>query len=226
VKECSGQRGKSPVTNNTINIFTITKDDLTPTEMKYTFLILLFTVIFQVNLKSQNLLKLSAEVISAANDLQNSLSDLQKMKNAIKDIEEKKAPNISQNEWGELANKYRKAGQVIDKAPLPTEFDSKEFAVSLDDMKNCKLKERNLKKMDGYLIELKEGQERGRESIIKLNKIAAKIKVSKELLRYCIDVHEKLILLPIFGQKFAWDWVELEIDVTDALNVFEESIKN
>jgi hypothetical protein len=147
------------------------------------------------------------------------------MKKVIKDIEENKTPNIPKNDWGELANKYRMAAQTIDKAPLSTEFDSKEYAVSLDEMKNCKLKQQSLEKMNGYLKELKDGQERGKESIIKLNQIVAKIKISREVLRYCIDVHQKLMQVPIFGQKFALDWLELEIDVTDALNIFEQAIQ-
>jgi hypothetical protein len=181
---------------------------------------------FLIHSEAQDLLKLSAEVLSAADDLDNSLDNLEKMRNAIKDIENHKTPNIAQNEWGELANQYRKAAQTIDAAPLPTEFDSEKYIVSLNDMMDCQLKEQNVKKMEAYLQELKGGQERGRESIIKLNEIDRKIKISKEVLKYCIDVHEKLSQTPIFGQKFLFDWLELDTDVTDALNTFETSIRD
>ncbi|MBX2920959.1 MAG: hypothetical protein KF746_02115 [Chitinophagaceae bacterium] len=50
-------------------------------------------------------MKLTTEVISAALELENSLSDLEKLQKAIKDIEDGKTPIIAQNEWSDLAYK-------------------------------------------------------------------------------------------------------------------------
>lgn len=156
---------------------------------------IVFILLFIQNIKAQDLqdlFKLSSEILSASIDLNNSLNDLHQMKIAISDIESGKTPNISNNEWSDLAYKYRKAAQEIEKVPLPTTFNEKQFAVTLEELQNCKSKNENLSKMNAYLIELKAAQERGRQSIIKNNEISKDIKVSRELLRYCIDIHEKL----------------------------------
>jgi len=181
---------------------------------------------FQRSKAQGELLKLTSEVLSASDDLKGSMEKLQGLKDALEDIKDKKTPKFTDNEWNDLASTYREAAQEIEKAPLTTDFDKKKYAVSIDELKNCDLKEQTLRKLNDYLQELKNAQERGKQSIITTNGVSAKIKISRELLRYCIDVHEKLGQLPIFGEKFLWDWIALQTDVTDALNIFEEAIKN
>ena len=156
--------------------------------MKHLFFVVYLFLFVSTDLRSQETLKLASEIYNAVDELNNSMEDLGKMKNAIKDIEDKKAPNISDNEWSELASKFRTAADEMKKTPLPTDFDKNKYAVSIDELKNCKLKDVTLKKLNGYLQELRDAQDRGQQSITLFNSVSRKIKISREVLRYCINV--------------------------------------
>ncbi|MBX2920958.1 MAG: hypothetical protein KF746_02110 [Chitinophagaceae bacterium] len=65
------------------------------------------------------------------------------------------------------------------------------------------MKKANLKKMNSFLLELIDAQESGKKSITTLEELQEDIKTSRKVLKICIETHEKLSAVPIFGQKFA-----------------------
>ena len=174
--------------------------------------------------RAQEWLKLSSEIYTAVDELKESLEDMEKMQDALNDIKEHKTPTIAANEWSNLAEEYEKAAKEMRNAPLPVSFDSKPYAISLKDLQNCSLKDVNLKKLNDYLSELVRASQRGFEALTVLDNTKADVKISREMLAYCIDVHEQLGKAPIFGIKFQWDWVELNVHVSKALGEFETAI--
>jgi hypothetical protein len=173
-----------------------------------------------------DLLKLGAQVYDGISKASEALSDLRSVEQVVKDIEEGKTPSVSENRWAKLASNYRSVAKQIKEASLPTDFDQTKYKVSVDELKNCATREASLIKLQGFLKELKEGQVRGKAAMTDLERGLSEADKAHEALRYLIEVHKKLVNVPIYGSIFTWDWFELETEVSASLADLTTSLKS
>jgi hypothetical protein len=191
---------------------------------KLFFLVPLFFIV--CTLSAQNLLKLSAEVYTSYNEMEGAYENFDKMRSVVKDIENGGKPNIASygSDWSKLANNYKKAAQTIKAAPLVTDFDSKPYAVSLEELTNCYLKEQNFNKLRGFKKELDDAVVRGQNELKKIADYKILITKTYEALKYLIDINVKLSSVPIFNEIFQWNWFDLEMGVRPALGELSTAV--
>lgn len=164
-----------------------------------------------------NLLKLSTQVYDAIKKGKDGLEELKKVEGVVKDIEAGRTPSVTSNQWADLAKKYREAAKQIREAPLPTAFDKSKYAFSLDEFRNCDTREAGLAKARGYLNELRDARTRGEQASAALDSALSEAGTARAALKYLIEVHEKLVNVPVYGSIFQWDWFELNTDVSASL---------
>lgn len=195
--------------------------------MKLYMLVLFFMSSFIGQVRSQGseeMLDLSKEVYDAYNDLVESIDHLNTVHGALADIAQNKAPVLANNNWSKLAESYRITAEKLKEAPLPTAFEKVKYAVSMNDLQNCSLKESNLHKMQGYLQELRDAQIRAIKSMTELDDFKTKIKISKDLLSSCSTFYQKLAGVPLLGETFQWNWLELDTDVSESLAILKNVV--
>lgn len=184
---------------------------------------------------AQNMLKLASEVYQAQQELNDAYETVNKVQLIVKDIEAGKTPNIASygSDWSVLANGYKNAAARLRKAPLVTDFDQSKYALSLAELQNCHLRDQNFGKLRGYNTELQQGLQRGQAELAKLQTSKDLISKTQAALRYLIDVNGKLMGVPVYGQIFQWNWVDLELgvrpalsDLSSAVNEQEKKLKN
>lgn len=172
-----------------------------------------------------NLLKLGIKVYSAIKKAKSSLGELKKVEEVVKDIEAGRTPSVTSNQWADLAQKYRNAAKELKEAPLPTDFDKSKYAFTLEQLRNCDTREESLTKARGYLKELQDARARGQQAVKDLDESLSEADVARAALKYLIEVHEKLIDVPIYGSIFQWDWFELNTDVSASLGDLTSALK-
>lgn len=170
------------------------------------------------------LLKLAADVYGAVDKARDAVADIQTVESVVKDIEAGKKPSVLENRWAAVASRYREAAEKLKSAPLPTEFDKSKYAFSLAELQSCDTRAAAISKAKGMLAELTDAQKRGAASLAALDAGASHAKASREALKYLIDVHAKLVSVPIYGEIFKWDWFALETDVSASLGTFESAV--
>jgi hypothetical protein len=191
---------------------------------------LLVTILLFLNLPIRadvdpNLLKLGVKVYAAIKKVKGGVADLKKVEEVVKEIEAGRTPSVTSNQWADLAKKYKDAAKEIKDSPLPTDFDRSKYAVSLEQLTNCDTREEGLTKIKGYLKELQEARTRGEKAVADLDDSLSDAERSRVALKYLIDVHEKLINVPIYGSIFQWDWFELNTDVSASLGDLTSALK-
>jgi hypothetical protein len=191
-------------------------------------LLLMISLCFHLPINADvdpNLLKLGVKVYEATKKAKDSLGEMKKVEGVVKDIEAGRTPSVTSNQWADLAQKYREAAKELKEAPLPTEFDKSKYAFSLDEFRNCDTREGSLTKARGYLKELQDARQRGQQGVAALDESLSDADAARDALKYLIDVHEKLITVPIYGSIFQWDWFELNTDVSASLGDLTSALK-
>jgi hypothetical protein len=189
------------------------------------FLVLSLGINLIAKAQVDHLLKLSVKVYDAIKKGKDGLGDIKKVEEVVKDIEAGRTPSVTSNQWTDLAKKYREAAKQVREAPLPTEFDKSKYAFSFDDFKNCDTRESGLAKARGYLKELQDARQRGGQALTDLDNSLSEADAARAALKYLIDVHEKLVSVPIYGSIFQWDWFELNTDVSASLGDLTSALK-
>lgn len=172
-----------------------------------------------------NLLKLGVKVYAAIEKAKGGVADLKKVEEVVKEIEAGRTPSVTSNQWTNLAKKYKDAAKEIKDSPLPTDFDRSKYAFTLEQLTNCDTREESLTKAKGYLKELQEARSRGEKAVADLDDSLSDAERSRITLKYLIDVHEKLINVPVYGSIFQWDWFELNTDVSASLGDLTSALK-
>jgi hypothetical protein len=175
---------------------------------------------------SQQILKISAEVYKAFDELKVGYDDLNKVQTIVKEIEIGGHPDVASygSDWSALANSFRKAANTIRNAPSVTDFDPSPYTLSIDELGNCYNKEQNFDKLRSYREALEDASKRGSEEIERFENQKLLIAKTREALKYLIDVNAKLISVPIYGEIFQWNWFDLEVGVRPALGDFSTAV--
>ena len=170
------------------------------------------------------LLKMSAEAGNALKTADDAFSDLNSVLHMVQDIENKRKPNVTESRWTELATEYQQAAATLSQAPLPTDFNREKYRFSIDELNYCDTDDQSLAKATGYLSELRGALPRGQDEVGKLDLRLNRIAAARQALTYLISVHDKLITVPIYGEIFKWDWLELNTEVSDSLNTLQAAV--
>jgi len=173
-----------------------------------------------------NLLALSVKVYESIEEARKALGEIEAVQAVVQDIEAGKTPSVTQNQWTGLGDDYKALAKKIREAPLPTDFDKEKYTVSLSDLKSCSTREASINKLRGFLQELKDARKRGDAGLIQLGASLSEADKARVALKYLIDVHEKLASIPVYGSIFAWDWFELNTDVSASLSDLTSALKS
>ena len=173
-----------------------------------------------------NLLNLGIEALKSIKEAKDAYGNIEDVRKVVKDIEDGKTPSVTENKWSDLANKYKVAAEHLRNASLSTEFDKSKYSFSFDELKNCDTRQASLTKAKGYLKELKDALERGKTSQADLDLAQKDVDSAKQALKYLIDVHEKLMNVPIYGEIFQWDWFELNTSVSKSLGELQSALSS
>ncbi len=168
---------------------------------------------------------LAAKAITALNDAKSAYDDLNAVTEVVKTIEQGKQLTVKDNKWSDLATKYRVAAKALAEAPLPTDFDSTKYVFSLAQLQNCDTRGASLQKASAYLTELKAASDRGKTAMQRTDAMLVQATQAQATLRYLIEVHAKLIAVPIYGEIFKWDWLALQTDVSASLGQLSSATK-
>jgi hypothetical protein len=171
------------------------------------------------------LMNLAAELLKAASDAKQASDDLAAVKEVVEKIEAGKPPGVSGNPWAGLAESYRKATEGVVKAPLPA-VDSSSYAFSAAELISCRSRAASLAKGEAFAKELAAASKRGTDSIARLDGWLDQVSKAEAALKYLIDVHTKLIKVPIYGSIFTWDWFELNTNVSQSLASLRSALSN
>jgi hypothetical protein len=191
--------------------------------MKCKYIIIVLIVLSVTNACAQDALKIATEVYQSIDQLKSAYDDIDKVKHVVSDIEHGKAPTVKDNKWANLADKYIAATKELESAPLPTDFDKSKYEISATGL-DCSGLPDLVKKAYGYLDALKQAKQRGDDAIVKLNAASVLADSASSALIYLISVHEKLMKVPIYGEIFQWDWLELNTSVSHSLGDFRSAL--
>lgn len=178
---------------------------------------------FTVGTSGAQSLELVGKLASALTEAKDAFENLTVLRAAAADALAGK--NVSTGgDWSALADQYDRAAQLAREAPLPSQFQSRNI-VSVADLANCSTRSNTIEKLRAYRDELASARGQGSASVARLDESLSEISRAQEALAYLIDVHGKLSTLPIYGQRFAFDWVDLEARVRPALNGLEGDLR-
>lgn len=168
--------------------------------------------------------KLVIGIAKSLNKVKGGIEKIQQVKSLVQEIEMGKNPSVRDNPWASLAEDYKSIAEELETAPLPTDFDAKQYAVSLDDFRRCSTRPRSLQKLEGYLSELRDAVARGESALADIQEFESEATKARVALHYLIRVHDKLVNVPIYGEIFQWNWFELNNSVLGKLNRVDSAI--
>lgn len=171
-----------------------------------------------------DLLRLSGQTLAAMQEAHGALSDLQSVREIVRAIEEDRAPSTTVNQWADLAERYRHAATQLASSPMPTDFDPAPYRVSVAQLANCDTRDASLVRLRGYATQMNDALRRGQDSLADLERASADLIVARRVLGELIDVHSRLAAVPIYGQIFQWDWLELNTNVSASLAALESAV--
>ena len=163
---------------------------------------------------AQNL-ELSAKLVSAIHEADDAFDTLDTLHTAALDALAGKRVSAGTN-WSRLADLYSKAALDTSNVGLPSEMVISE-PVAASDFASCPSRRSAVAKANSFVYQLTNARSIGQQSIVSLNAQLDKVANAKKALAYLIDVHAKLIQVPVYGDLFIMNWVDLNSSVTDAL---------
>jgi hypothetical protein len=174
---------------------------------------------------AQTPLTLAGPTLSALKEAKGSLETLINLKIAATDALAGKTPSIG-GDWSKLADSYDKASADAKAAPVPSALTSSNNVVSLAELMNCSTRQSAITKLYGYQTDLRNTQVRGQDGVKQLDGQLADIVTARAALTYLISVHQQLAAVPVYGDKFALDWLDLNTRVSRSLSDLESALKN
>jgi hypothetical protein len=169
-------------------------------------------------------LELGGKLLEALNEAHDAFESLTTLHQAAQDALSGRSVSAG-SDWSTLADRYDHAAQTARSAPLPSDFQSKNI-VSVSDFMDCSKRTDSMDKLRGYLGDLQTARDQGNVSLSNLDQRLTEIPPAQKALTYLINVHQQLVSIPVYGQKFAFDWLDLEARVSPALNSLEAELKN
>jgi hypothetical protein len=160
---------------------------------------------------------MSGKAIDAIDKAKGAYSDLVNVDKILTEIEANRTPSIHTNPYAQVADKYNKVAEDLRNAPLPTEFNATIYTITLKDFSSCAARAAGMAKLNGYLKELKAGLQRADMELASIDQALQEEANAEKILKHAIDVHDKLITVPVYGEIFKWDWYELRVNVTKSL---------
>jgi hypothetical protein len=157
--------------------------------------------------------------VSALHEVDNSFASLIALTGAASAALAGQAPKFSAD-WDKLAEAYEKAAADAKAAPLASPLNSTNV-VSVAELTNCSTRQASTATLNGDLVDLKNTEQKGQNELSQLDKQLANIGTATNNLRYLIEVHHKLIDLPVVGGHFALDWIDLDTRVRASLGELE-----
>jgi hypothetical protein len=127
--------------------------------------------------------------------------------------------------WATLAEEFKKAASDAENAPLPPDVAVSE-PVSGSELSNCQTRDSSIERLSSYLQSLIDERNAGEQSIQQLNRQIAAVAARRRAIAYLIEVHEKLISVPIYGKLFEMDWIDLNTAVVESLGELDSAFRN
>jgi hypothetical protein len=159
------------------------------------------------------------------NEANDAIDTLMKLNSAATDALAGKTPSTG-GDWSKLADNYDKAAADAKAAPVPSALIPTNNIVSMAELSNCGTRQNAIAKLNGYLADLRSTQTRGQDGLLKIDGQLANVQNARTALTYLISVHEKLMTLPVVGNKFALDWLDLNTRVSRSLGDLDSAFKN
>ena len=176
--------------------------------------------------QAQALPPIAAEVIVAVKDMDDAFDELDRVREVVKDIEEKRTPSVTDNRWTDLAANNEKAALEIAAAPVPSDYTASQYTVSLAALQDCSQRSDTVARLKGFLGELSGIRNAIAASQSRINEHLQRVGTAKGVLTYLIDVHSKLATdaYPLYGSMFLWDWFELDTSVRKSLGLVDSAL--
>lgn len=165
--------------------------------------------------------QLAAALLSALTELHGALDKLQHFEGVLVALESGEDPPALEGGWNELAARYDALAAAITDAPLPTDFDPTPYQTSFGEILDEQTRDQALAKLRGYLEQLRQADERGRDEARRLDDAEQETDTTSQALRALIDISSRLAQEfgghPIFGEIVMYQWFDLEVRVRPAL---------
>jgi hypothetical protein len=164
--------------------------------------------------------QVAGRLVSILNDIREANASLTTLQQAAEDALTGRTVSAG-TAWATIAERYDKAARTAKEDRLPSEFTSENMP-SPSDLSSCAA---TLNKLRAYNVDLLSAKEQGNKTMGNMDQRLAEIPRAKEALKYLVGVHEKLASLPVRGQGFALDLLELD-RVSVALNGLDGELRN
>lgn len=180
-------------------------------------------IVLAAVLSTSSVLSAPGSLISALDDIKGAMDKLVILRQAADDALAGKRVTAG-SDWAKLAEEFDNAARAAQKAPLPSRFTTRN-SVSAEELTDCTERADVLRRLRSYRAEMQQAQSSGRASVEKINLTLARIPKAEAALRYLQQVHEKLVKVPPFGEKFAFDWVDIEAAIGSLGGTLQSALK-
>lgn len=194
--------------------------------LKFTFLgvalYLLLAVGNPSHASATSPLEVASKVYVALDELKDAYEKLIFVRDVGKALDKGEKPTVpKETDWSKYAEGYKKAAEKIETAPLPTEFDESKYNVGADELTSLRTRADALKKLNGYLVDLRAARERGNLFKVKLAKAREEIEGTQRVLKEIIDFYARLAT---FSGIFVFDWYTLDTHVKGELSKLSSAV--
>jgi hypothetical protein len=168
-------------------------------------------------------LQLAGKLLGAMNEANDALNTLDTLQTAASDALVGNRVSAGTG-WSKLADRFNKAAADAESAPLPPDPVVTQ-PVSAAELADCKTRAGAVAKLTSYLNDLRSSRQATQESLRSLDHQLTRIAQGRRALEYLINVHEQLIKVPIYGDLFVLNWVDLNTSVSDSFGELESAFR-
>jgi hypothetical protein len=176
--------------------------------------------VFGTRCTAQEPLVMAGKIVSAMKEANDALELLGELQGAASDVLTGKTPSMD-TDWSQLADKYDRAAVDALAAPSSSSLVPTNNIVSVDQLSNCGTRQNAVAKVNAYLTDLVATQEKGQVAVSTLDTQLANVKKAWTALDYLTKHYEKLMALPLIGNRFALDWFDLHTRIPQSLSNLE-----
>jgi hypothetical protein len=160
-------------------------------------------------------LELTAKLVAAMKETSDAVTVLDSMQTAATNALLGK-PVSAGSDWSKLAVKLTAAAKDTKSVPLPSEVVVSE-PVTAPELANCSTRGDAVGKLNSYLTGLMNARSSGQKSIQSIDDELERVAAAKKALAYLIQVHTKLVQVPLYGNLFVNSWIDLQTSVGESL---------
>jgi len=163
----------------------------------------------------QQVLQLTTEFAKSYAELTDAYGNLNKVESILNKLNtenQKPDTNGLRGLWSGLADKYKRAAEVIRNSRVTNVFKEGDFVVPIEQIQNCNGKDETLRKLKNLKAALDKAIIQGMANLSKLSEYNEMLEKSKTALAYLMDIYSRVPF-----EISQWNWLELERDIKPEL---------